>query len=287
VKRYWQVAYRGRGRLWADPYEVVKGRYIRYGPEYLEGARLKNEALFDRSKVLVGRSVNINANEPLVARLDTTGFCPANDVFCICTIESIDRTSEPSEAPIGWAELDDYHKLLWLVGILNSEIAFELSLQSRDPRHITKRLITDFHLPARVDSRIVAVANEMVERDKRRLPIPSPDILRQQLNSIVEESYGNPVRLTLVRTGVLPDLDLWEREQSHRTNTVIGQVLDVSPANGILLHLTGLFDDEEECWLPYPPELPGWALDGTVFEADLSQDTTTFSDLAARPWALR
>jgi hypothetical protein len=36
-----------------------------------------------------------------------------------------------------------------------------------------------------------------------------------------------------------------------------------------------------------PQELPGWALDGTVFRAELSEDIETFAELAQRPWALR
>lgn len=288
VKRYWQLAYKGRGRLWADPDAITRNRYIRYGKEYLEGARLHNKELFDHAKVLVGRSVNINSEEPLVARLDTTGFCPANDVFCICTIESTGKKTQPSETPVGWNDLNDYDRLVWLTGLLNSEMAFDLSVQGRDPRHLSLNLLKGFPLPASVDTRIIQVAGAMVERDKKRQPIPYPDSLRKELNDLVEESYGRPYRLKLIRTGVVPDLALWEHERTHPSQTVIGQVLDCSSTDGkILLHLNGLLDEDQEAWLPHLPQLPGWALDGTAFEAHLSKDIRTFADLKSRPWALR
>ncbi|OBQ34017.1 MAG: hypothetical protein AN487_19145 [Anabaena sp. CRKS33] len=72
--------------------------------------------------------------------------------------------------------------------------------------------------------------------------------------------------------------------QSFLTN----QVLEISHDNTqILLYLSGLLDDEEEAWLPILPEMPGWALDGTVFEAELSEDVETFEQLSQHPWAIR
>lgn len=70
--------------------------------------------------------------------------------------------------------------------------------------------------------------------------------------------------------------------------TVIGQVLEFSQERGqISLRLSGLLDDNEEGWIPSPQELPSWALDGTVFRAELPEDIATFQELAQRPWALR
>jgi hypothetical protein len=46
-------------------------------------------------------------------------------------------------------------------------------------------------------------------------------------------------------------------------------------------------DDAEGEWVPLPQELPGWALDGTPFEAELSHNVKTFEQLRERPWALR
>jgi hypothetical protein len=106
---------------------------------------------------------------------------------------------------------------------------------------------------------------------------------------VVELSYGNPERsIILPRTGRLPDLDLWEQEKSLPTFTVTGQVLDFDMgSNKVYLYLDNLLDEVQEAWIPLPQELPGWALDGTVFEAELSRAVETFDDLAKRPWALR
>jgi hypothetical protein len=46
-------------------------------------------------------------------------------------------------------------------------------------------------------------------------------------------------------------------------------------------------DNTEGEWIPLPQELPAWALDGTPFEVELSQDVKTFGQLRDRPWALR
>lgn len=64
--------------------------------------------------------------------------------------------------------------------------------------------------------------------------------------------------------------------------------LEVSKDNTqIRLYLSGLLDDNEEEWLPIIQEIPGWTLDGTVFEAQLSEDIETFEEIAQRPWAIR
>ncbi len=114
------------------------------------------------------------------------------------------------------------------------------------------------------------------------------ELLRQELNILVEESYGNPTWIKPQRTGKSPELEAWKIEQKKNTLKVIGQVLKISQENDrVLLRLSGLLDDNEEEWIALPNELPGWALDGTVFEADLSEDIETFQELAQRPWALR
>lgn len=102
-------------------------------------------------------------------------------------------------------------------------------------------------------------------------------------------SNGNPKHpVTLVRTGKIPDMDDWRSERAEKSLAVTGMVLDVdAEQNQIFLYLEGLFDEETEAWVPLLPELPGWALDGTVFSADMSESVETFADLRARPWALR
>lgn len=48
--------------LWANPNNVPKNeQYIRFSPEYLEGARISEEIVYDSEKVLVSRSTNRNA----------------------------------------------------------------------------------------------------------------------------------------------------------------------------------------------------------------------------------
>jgi hypothetical protein len=109
------------------------------------------------------------------------------------------------------------------------------------------------------------------------------------LNELVENSYGNPKWTSIKRTGISPELQAWQNEQKNtKTLTVIGQILDIdNEKNRVLLSISGLLDDNDKEWVPLPQELPGWALDGTVFEAELSEDIETFSELAKRPWALR
>ncbi len=48
-----------------------------------------------------------------------------------------------------------------------------------------------------------------------------------------------------------------------------------------------MLDDHQEDWLPILPEMPGWGLDATTFNAELSHDVETFQELAQRPWAIR
>lgn len=105
---------------------------------------------------------------------------------------------------------------------------------------------------------------------------------------LVEKSYRSPKWIYIQRTGTTPELEEWQSERRQTTLTVIGQVLETDPENQhVLLYLSGLIDEEEEGWVRFPQELPAWAMDGTVFEADMSEDIETFAQLAQRPWALR
>lgn len=285
VKRYWKHSWREHGRLWIDPQCINDDeRYILYGQEFLKRRNSQYEHLYDLPKIMIGRTVNRGSKEPLVVCLDTIGFCPNNNVYCV----SIRNTEDKMQTLLKWSPLSDEKKRLWLLGILSSDLARDLSLSKRNTRHLSMTGIRNFPLPAQVDPKIIELTRAMVERDQRREAISDPDPLRQALNQAVEASYGNPYRMELVRTGVLPDLKWWEEERKKRSFTVSGQVLEVSPDNRqILLHLIGLLDDEEEAWITLPSELPGWALDGTVFEAELSEDVETFDELTKRPWALR
>ncbi len=290
TKPYWSVGWKLPGRIWADPLSRPEDKqYVRYGTEFMEGPRLQNEHLFDLPKLMVGRSVNRNAVDPLAACLDTEGMCPNVDVHCIATWESKGTPECIHNAPTSWMQLTNEEKLLWLLGILTSELASEISLRGRSARHLESDQLKDFPLPITVDPRIILVVRQMLERDQAREPLNTPDLLRAQLNDLVEETYGRPVRITtLARTGVSPEYAVSQAETATPSITVTGQVRGVSLVRGeILLWLQGIRDEVTEAWITLPPHTPGWALDGDVFTADLSNDIETFSQLVERPRSLR
>lgn len=291
-KRNWRMKWRDINRLWSDPNRVSEEeRWIRYGKQYLSSARLKYELLFDLPKVLVGRKVNRGSSYPLAAQLDTTGLCPDNNIFCVLPAQQAGKSPQlPDNQKFvqEWNQLTYEDQRLWLLGILSSQIANSLSLIGRKTHEITSDELCKLILPQKIDPRIIKITSQIIERDQQRLEIPHPDKLRIQLNKIVEESYGNPHWIEIKRTGEPPELGLWKSEQTKPTFTVRGQVLEVSQDNSqIRLYLSGLLDDHREDWLPILPEIPGWALDGTVFKAELSQDVETFEELTQRPWAIR
>ena len=79
-----------------------------------------------------------------------------------------------------------------------------------------------------------------------------------------------------------------DAERSHLTWNVSGKVLEVSPGKKYVnMHLLGLSGDRDEAWILTPYELPEWAFEGAIFNAQLSRDVTTLEQLATRPWALR
>ena len=277
-----RMKWRDTNRLWADPNRVSEGKHrIRYSKEFLPRAVLNNSHLFNLPKVFVGPTVNRGSWYLLAAQLDTTGLCPDNNIFCVLPVEQAGEYNKgynnASLKPEGWEKFDYEEKLFWLLGILSSKIANSLSLIGRKTHQITSNELCKLPLPQKIDQRIIQITRQIIERDQQYIDIPKPDKLRIQLNEIVEESYGNP-----------PELELWKSEQTKPTFTVRGQVLEVSQDNSqIRLYLSGLLDDNREDWLPILPEMPGWALDGTVFKAELSQDVETFEELAQRPWAIR
>lgn len=291
-KRYWGLRWRNQDKLWADPSRVPEEkRWLRYGKEYLEGPRLENASLFDLPKILVGRKVNRGSLYPLAAQLDTTGLCPDNNIYCVLPAKQVGKYTEGyenTESLDEWDTLSYEDQRLWLLGILASRIGNSLSLIGRKTHEITTNELCKLQLPLKIDIRIINVTRQIVERDKSYTSVPETDELRRQLDKLVEESYGNPWWTEIARVGVPPELEEWVSECKKPTLTVLGQVLEISKDNSqILLNLSGLLDDKEEAWLPLLPEIPGWALDSTVFEAELSEDVETFQELAQRPWALR
>lgn len=292
-KLNWRMKWRDKKRLWADPVRVnEKERWIRYGTEFLHRAALEVTDLLGLPKILLGSRVNRGSVEPFAVQLDTIGFCPNNNVFCIVPAEEAGKYNKgyknPKKKPEGWETLNHEKQRLWLLGILASKLANALSLIGRSTRQITGDVLCELPLPLKIDSRIIEITRQIVERDQQRLDIPEPDALRRQLDKIVEESYGNPQWTEIKRTGEPPELELWKSERTKPTLSVIGQILEISKDNTqIRLYLSGLLDDNREEWLPILPEMPGWALDGTVFEAELSEDVETFEELSERPWAIR
>jgi 16S rRNA G966 N2-methylase RsmD len=291
-KLNWRMKWRDKKRLWADPTRVnEEERWIRYGKEFLHRAAPEVAELFDKPKILVGRKLNRGSVQPLAAQLDTVGLCPDNDVFCILPIKDAGKYNkgyEQGETPQEWEELNYEEQRLWLLGILSSKVGNALSLIGRSTREITRDSLCQLQLPLKIDFRIIDLTRQIIQRDQKRSAIPEPDERRKQLDEVVGESYGKPLWIDIKRTGTPPELEEWRLERTKPTFTVLGQVLEISKNNSqILLNLSGLLDEKEEAWLPLLPEIPGWALDGTVFEAELSEDVETFQELAQRRWALR
>jgi hypothetical protein len=291
-KTTWRMRWRKRGSLWADPERIDPSmRWVIYDAISLEKPRFEVADLFDKQKILVGRVANRASENSLTVQLDTEGYYPNNSVWCILPVEEAQRTNEGyslNQKPQNWDELSFKEKRLWLLGILASEFGAELSMTGRGTVNLSKDVLCQIPLPIIVDRRIIRVTDEIIKRDQSRQTIPDPNPLIQELNHLVKESYGNPNLVKLQRTGVSLELEEWQLEQKKKTLTVTGQVLEISQERAqILLRLSGLLDDSEEEWIPLPQELPGWALDGTVFRAELSEDIETFQELAQRPWALR
>jgi len=292
-KRTWQRTWAKENSIWADPERVnPMEKWIIYDELALERPRFQFADLFDKSKILVGRIANIASNKSLTAQIDTTGFCPNTSIWCILPIQEAQRTKkvyQSEDKPQNWDNLNFEQQKLWLLGILISDLAVELSMDSRGNVTLTGNILQQFPLPLSIDLQIINITAQMVKREQNHEPIPNPDPLHQKLNTLVEKSYGNPTWIKRQRTGKSPELKAWQEEQKrNQTLTVIGQVLDINQdKNQILLRLSGLLDDNEEEWMPLPQELPSWALDGTVFRAELTEDIETFEELAQRPWALR
>ena len=176
------------------------------------------------------------------------------------------------------------------MGILSSDLAIELSRSGRGNIALNSNILLNFLLPLSVDQKIIDITDQMIKRDKNREPIPENDPLRQELNRLVEKSYGNPTYIKRQRTGKSPELKAWQNEQEKPTKMAIGQVLEISEDQSeVRMYISRLMDDDETEgeWIPLPQELPGWALDGTPFEVQLSKDIKTFEQLRERPWALR
>lgn len=293
-KPTWRRTWVKDGSLWADPEQVDPlMRWVIYDSIALKRPRFKVAHLFGQSKIFVGRIANIASDKPLSVQLDTTGFCPDDNIWCILPIQEAQKTNKKDkieQKPKNWNILSFEEQKLWLLGIFASDLAVELSMFRRGTIHLTEDILLDFPLPLSVDQKIIDITAQMVKRDQNREPIPENDPLRQELNRLVEQSYGNPVFVKRQRTGKSPELKAWQNEQEKATKTAIGQVLEISEDQSqVRMSISRLMDDDETEgeWIPLPQELPGWALDGTPFKVQLSKDIETFEQLRERPWALR
>ena len=281
--------------VWADPLNTIDkdNRWVIYDKKLLHRAVGDLDYLFDIPKIFVGRISNIASNNSLSVQLDTTGFCPNNNVWCILPIQEVNKRNkkyQEGKQPSNWLTLSFEQQKLWLLGILSSDLAIELSRSGRGNIALNSNILLNFPLPLSVDQKIIDITDQMVKRDQNREPIPEDDPLRKELNRLVEESYGNPTFIKRQRTGRSPELKAWQNEQEKPTKMAIGQVLEISEDQSeVRMYISRLMDDDETEgeWIPLPQELPGWALDGTPFEVQLSKDIKTFEQLRERPWALR
>jgi len=117
---------------------------------------------------------------------------------------------KPEEPPTNWGDLSFEEQRLWLLGILASDLAVELSMIGRGTVNLTEDILLQFPLPLSVDRKIIDVTAQMVKRDQNREPIPDADPLREELNRLVEKSYGNPTWIKRQRTGKSPELKAWQ-----------------------------------------------------------------------------
>jgi type I restriction-modification system DNA methylase subunit len=315
VKPYWKSSWKTPESIWINQKRIPpEEKFIKYVTEFFHQNNMGDEEVYDSQKVLVNRSINQDSKNLLSPCIDTVGFCPSVHIFCLIPWDSISlRKDTPSnvEVPEGWFDLSEYQKLLWLTGLLSSDLVNQLSLTNRSPRHITSDNLKELSLPSKIDKRIIELTDSIVQiemkpdflvdsigtikqKQKKKSVQINPlyrdelETIKNQLNQAVEASYGNPFYTATVRTGLPPELKEWQEELKEPTITVAGQVLELdADSNKVLLYLNGLLDDIYEDWIPLPQELPGWALDSTVFEAELSKSVETFEDLKKRPWALR
>ena len=294
-KPTWRMKWSNSNSVWADPLNTIDkdNRWVIYDKKLLHRAVGDLDYLFDIPKIFVGRISNIASNNSLSVQLDTTGFCPNNNVWCILPIQEVNKRNkkyQEGKQPSNWLTLSFEQQKLWLLGILSSDLAIELSRSGRGNIALNSNILLNFPLPLSVDQKIIDITDQMVKRDQNRESIPENDPLRQELNRLVEKSYGNPTYIKRQRTGESPELKAWQNEQEKPTKTAIGQVLEISEDQSqVRMSISRLMNDDETEgeWIPLPQELPGWALDGTPFKVQLSKDIKTFEQLRERPWALR
>ena len=301
-KFFWKHGWHQPGGLWLNPrLAPSEHRYIRFGRNFLEGHRSNQEWVYDSHKVLVSRSTNRNSDDPVGAQLDTTGVCPTKDMFCIVPLPKARQSIKSVIVPTGWSDLTFDQKLFWLVGILSSNLAIDWIMAGRDPRHLRSATLKAFPLPLTVDTRIINLVGEIISQERylsdsdeissrvsRREYENIFTALREQLDQLVEASYGYPKRksVSLIRTGKMPEIEVWKAEQVASKSIVTGQVINVRPeTDEILIDFYGMAS-EAPVWIPLPQELPGWALEGVMFEAEVNESLENPIQLITKRWSL-
>lgn len=296
---YWRPAWRANNSLWANPDRVPDDERWRLWRD-LKRKVERHKDLIARSKVMLHNSTNRNADEPHRPCFDDFGFWPDHNVHCV-SVRAPDHqrrsgmkravNSAPRPTPSDWWTMGDRERLLWLTGLLGSDLGTDLWMAGRSTQHASKDTLHGMRLPASVDQKIVALVEQIIRDEKGPERTPAErQKTRAELNAAVAASYGSPMWVRIPRVGPVPEMAISREERTEPTFTVVGQVLEVDPTPGrnwVRVHMLGTLDESPETWIPLPQEMPGWALDGTPFEADLNISVETFKTLAERPWSLR
>lgn len=269
-------------RIWADP--ARRPRRKRWMNKWKRSATA-NAELLESAKIIISRGTNRNADKPFRVYFDDSSLWPSNNNYCIT---APGRSSSTLVA--GFSELTATEQLLWLTGIFSSTVASHLVLSRRSARSASKKTWTDMPLPTAVDKAIIDLVQAVIEEEKKGaetvfLRAPALPGVRSKLDELVLRSYGDPVVLEIPRTGPDHFNDQIAKVRQEPSAVVVGQVMEVDRKDGgdrILLYLQGIADQKREAWIPLPFELPGWALDGTPFEALIPRRIMTFHDLEDR-----
>ncbi|MCP4420353.1 MAG: N-6 DNA methylase [Chloroflexi bacterium] len=281
VVKAWLNSWRTKGNLWVNPQNApYQKRYIVYHEDFLSEMRPGRKNIFDSSKILISRTTNSDSSDPFPVYLDTEGLYPSNNMYCVVPNEDY---KEESPTPSGWLTLSRQDQLLWLVGILNNQLLKGYSMIGRGNRQLLRSRMLALPLPEYVDKRIIKVTSQIIaiEQNKQQGDIAE---LKSKLNDVVLESYGNPSLPPKVDYMALADE--WSAERTKPKLAAVGQVLAVD-GQSVKMRLGNLLDDDDAAWLPIPYNMPGWALDGTIFTVDFPEDISHFVDLLDRPYALQ
>lgn len=289
MKPFWKGSWREPGSLWADPRRVLpEERWIPYSSKYLKQMRAGDASIYQDTKVLLSYSSNRASKDVLGACFDSEGYVPSQHLLCV-TPHSKELIAGLQDHPSGWESLSREESLYWLLGIMASDFASDIAMQTRSSRHTGITAVRKFPLPASVDMNIIETVKQILKLERTNVgSVDERAKLKKQLDKLVFESYGSPNYTKLQRTGKLPEMKEKTIEHRRRSYSVTGLVSQYNVAtNQVYLHLNGFTPDEGEAWVTLPAELPGWALDGTVFSAEISADVHSIHDLNHRLWALR